>query len=256
VWCQLFSEPAAGSDLAGLATKAVRVPGGWQLDGQKVWTSAAHEADWGICLARTDPAAARHQGLSFFLVDMRSAGLDVRPLRQASGLSEFNEVFLTAVFVPDACLVGQPGDGWRLTMTTLSSERLSISASMPVSDEPIRALILAGSYAGSRQDALRVLGSVRARAAAVAALQVRETLRRLAGEPAGAGSSVAKYATAQLHRDAALAAFSLAGPQAAVRRGEDDVAEAELHVPAHLIGGGTLEIQLNVIAERILGLPR
>jgi 3-oxochol-4-en-24-oyl-CoA dehydrogenase len=200
VWCQLFSEPGAGSDLAALATRAVKVPGGWRLEGQKVWTSAAHEADWGICLARTDPAAAKHKGLSFFLVDMRSAGIEVRPLRQASGQSEFNEVFMTGVFVPDDCLVGEPGDGWRLTMTTLSSERLSISATMPVSGEPIRSLILADTYCGSRDEALRVLGAVHARAAAVSALQASETLRR--------------------------------------------------------IGGGTLEIQLNVIAVRILGLPR
>lgn len=111
VWCQLFSEPGAGSDLAGPSTRAVKADGGWCLDGQKVWTSSAHEADWGICLARTDPEAPKHRGLSFFLVDMRSPGLQVRPLKQATGASEFNEVFLTGVVVPDDRLLGRPGEG-------------------------------------------------------------------------------------------------------------------------------------------------
>ncbi|SHN46605.1 acyl-CoA dehydrogenase [Cryptosporangium aurantiacum] len=257
VWCQLFSEPGAGSDLAGLSTKAVKVDGGWRLDGQKVWNSGAHQADWGICLARTDPDVPKHKGISYFLVDMRSPGVDVRPLRQATGASEFNEVFLNGVFVPDDCLVGAPGEGWRLTITTLGNERTAISATMgSVDEDPIREIITKNLYGGARADAVRALGQVHAYGSAVAALNLRETLRRLAGQQPGAGASVAKVASAQLHRDAADATFALVGPEAAVRGGPVDVARRELGTPAQLIGGGTVEIQLNVIAERVLRLPR
>ena len=129
VWCQLFSEPGSGSDLASLRTKAVKVEGGWRLSGQKVWTSVAERADWGICLARTDPDAPQHRGISYFLVDMRAAGLEVRPLREITGRSLFNEVFLDDVFVPDDCLVGEEGDGWRLARTTLANERVAMATS-------------------------------------------------------------------------------------------------------------------------------
>jgi len=257
VWCQLFSEPGAGSDLAGLATKAVKADGGWLLDGQKVWTSAAHLADWGICLARTDPGAPKHKGISYFLVDLRSPGVEVRPLRQATGNAEFNEVFLSQVFVPDDCLVGAPGEGWRLTLTTLGNERTSISATLGSSDEePIRDLIAKNAHGASRSEAVRALGHVHAFGSAVGALTVRETLRRLAGQQPGAGASVAKVASAQLHRDAAELTFALVGAEAAVRGGAVDVAGRTLNTPAQLIGGGTVEIQLNVIAERVLRLPR
>ncbi|TQS42024.1 acyl-CoA dehydrogenase [Cryptosporangium phraense] len=258
VWCQLFSEPGAGSDLAGLSTKAVKVDGGWRLDGQKVWNSGAHQADWGICLARTDPDAPKHKGISYFLVDMRADGVDVRPLRQATGASEFNEVFLTGVFVPDDGVVGAPGDGWRLTMTTLGNERTSISSTLGSRDEePLRDLITKNLYAGSRSDAIAALGRTAAYGNALGALTLRETLRRLAGQQPGAGASVAKVASAQLHRDAADQTFALGGPEAAVRSGGPaDVARLELGAPAQLIGGGTVEIQLNVIAERVLKLPR
>ncbi|WP_035855754.1 acyl-CoA dehydrogenase [Cryptosporangium arvum] len=255
VWCQLFSEPGAGSDLAGLATRAVKVDGGWRLNGQKVWTSAAHVADWGICLARTDPDAPKHTGISYFLVDLRTPGVEVRPLRQATGNAEFNEVFLTDVDVPDDCLVGAPGEGWRLTMTTLGNERTSISATLGSTDEePLRTIV--DKSAAHRPDAIRALAHVNAYGAAVSALTVRETLRRLAGQQPGPGASVAKVASAQLHRDAADLTFGLIGPEAAVRGGAVDVAGRALNVPAQLIGGGTVEIQLNVIAERVLRLPR
>ncbi len=123
-WCQLFSEPGAGSDLASLTTQATRVEGGWLLNGQKVWTSMAKEAEWGICLARTDPDAAKHDGISCFMVDMKTPGIDIRPLRELTGMAMFNEVFFDDVFVPEDCLVGREHDGWRAARTTLANERV------------------------------------------------------------------------------------------------------------------------------------
>ncbi|HVA03654.1 MAG TPA: acyl-CoA dehydrogenase, partial [Acidimicrobiales bacterium] len=128
VWCQLFSEPGAGSDLAALSMRATRHDGGWVLNGQKVWTSIAMRADWGICLARSDPDASKHEGITYFIVDMHTEGIDIRPLRELTGAAMFNEVFLTDVFVPDDAVIGQPGDGWRIGRTTLSNERVSMSS--------------------------------------------------------------------------------------------------------------------------------
>ena len=127
-WCQLFSEPGAGSDLADLSTRADRVEGGWVLNGQKVWTSLAQTADFGICLARSDPDAAKHAGITYFIVDMHAEGLDIRPLRELTGAAMFNEVFFNDVFVPDDAVVGAPGDGWRIGRTTLANERVSMSS--------------------------------------------------------------------------------------------------------------------------------
>src|SRR5229473_5413052 len=129
LWCQLFSEPGAGSDLAGLSTRAERVAGGWRISGQKIWTSLAKQAAWGICLARTEPSAPRHEGISYFLIDMASPGIDVRPLREITGDASFNQVFLDNVFVPDDCLVGEVNGGWRIARTTLANERVSLSQS-------------------------------------------------------------------------------------------------------------------------------
>ncbi len=131
-WCQLFSEPGAGSDLAALRTRAVRVEGGWRLTGQKVWTSAARQADWAICLARTNPDAPKHKGISYFLVDMASPGIDVRPLREITGDALFNEVFLDDVFVPDALLVGNVDGGWALARATLANERVAMGSGSSV----------------------------------------------------------------------------------------------------------------------------
>jgi alkylation response protein AidB-like acyl-CoA dehydrogenase len=258
-WCQLFSEPDAGSDLASLRTRAVQVAGGWRLSGQKVWSSLAHQADWGICLARTDPEAPKHRGLSYFLVDMSSAGVQVRPLRQATGDAEFNEVFLDDVVVPDDCVVGRQGDGWRLAGTTLANERLSMGGSLPHgSSERVRDLLEAGKFAGSHEDAVRVLGRCTGRELALSALNLRGALARIAGASPGAEISVQKLYSAIAQRDNSRDLLRLLGPAgAAADPGVriDDVAD-HLALPSVLFGGGTVEIQLNVIATRVLGLPR
>jgi alkylation response protein AidB-like acyl-CoA dehydrogenase len=261
VWCQLFSEPGAGSDLAGLSTRAVRAPGGWSLSGQKVWTSSAHEADWGVCLARTHPEAPKHKGLSYFLVDMRSPGVDVRPLRQATGLSEFNEVFLDDVFVPDDCLLAEPGDGWKLATTTLANERLSMGNMLAHGGARlVRQLITQETYATSREEAVRVLGRNTAREMSLGALNLRSVLSRLSGQQPGAEISVQKLYSALAQRDGSRALLTLLGPMGSLTAPSvdpsADYARDHLALPAILFGGGTVEIQLNVIAQRILGLPR
>ncbi|MDF1604736.1 acyl-CoA dehydrogenase [Nocardioides sp. YIM 152315] len=256
VWCQLFSEPGAGSDLAGLSTRARRVEGGWMLTGQKVWNSYAHEADWGVCLARTDPAAPRHAGISYFLVDMRGAGVDVRQIRQVTGQAEFNEVFLDDVFVPDDCVVGQPGDGWRLATTTLANERLNMGAALGHGGATLlRRAIDDGTCAATPEEALRVLGESTSREMALSALVLRGALARLDGQDPGPTVSVQKVWNAIAQRDGSRALVGVLGPQGAIDDPATPYALDHLGLPAVLFGGGTIEIQLNVIARRVLGLP-
>ncbi|MFC7497186.1 MULTISPECIES: acyl-CoA dehydrogenase family protein [unclassified Nocardioides] len=256
VWCQLFSEPGAGSDLAGLATRARRVEGGWSLTGQKVWNSYAHEADWGVCLARTDAEAPRHAGISYFLVDMRSAGVDARPIRQATGQAEFNEVFLDDVFVPDDCLVGSAGDGWRLASTTLANERLNMGAAFGHGSAAlVRRAIDDGACVADLPEALRVLGTSTSREMALSALALRGTLARLAGVDPGPAVSVQKVYNALAQREGSRDLVALLGPLGMVDDAATPYAVDHLGLPAVLFGGGTVEIQLNVIARRVLGLP-
>jgi alkylation response protein AidB-like acyl-CoA dehydrogenase len=254
-WCQLFSEPGAGSDLASLATKAERVEGGWKLTGQKIWTSNAKQAQWGMCLARTDGDAPKHKGITYFLVDMASDGLDVRPLREANGKFLFNEVFLDGVFVPDDRVVGEINNGWRLARTTLSNERVSMGGMGGRS---------AFAEAAARDDLVldRVLvdrgyGALTAESYALSAMHLRSLLRRLSGLQPGVEGSAMKVAAGAHETKAAIEVMKWIGPASAVADGVGgDAAMGFLSMPPMLIGGGTLEIQLNVIAERILGLPR
>ncbi|MFS3129282.1 acyl-CoA dehydrogenase family protein [Nocardioides sp. Bht2] len=255
VWCQLFSEPGAGSDLASLSTRGTKVEGGWTLQGQKVWTSRAHEADWGVCLARTDASAPKHQGISYFLVDLRSAGVEVRPLLQSTGRADFNEVFLDNVFVPDDCLVGEREGGWRLAMTTLGNERLSVGHRLTHGTAARFADLLAAQRPGPvRDETLRAFGRCTAREIAHSAMGLRDVLARAFGLEPGAQSSVSKVFAALLQRDGARDLVVAAGPQAAAA--EAGYAMDQLGLPAVLFGGGTVEIQLNLIAQRVLGLPR
>jgi 3-oxochol-4-en-24-oyl-CoA dehydrogenase len=254
-WCQLFSEPGAGSDLAALSTRATRVEGGWRINGQKVWTSSAQRSDWGALLARTDPDARKHKGIGYFLVDMASPGITVRPLRTASGEAHFNEVFFDDVFVPDDQLVGEPTAGWSLALATMANERVAIGAYIKMDRE--RVLRSLATQPGVDTEALhRSLGEVRAGSNAIAALAVRETLSQLAGHLPGPASSLGKVATALIVRRVTALALELTGRAAMVGGGEQAAVEQSLLMPAEVIGGGTMEIQLNIIATMILGLPR
>ena len=257
IWCQLFSEPDAGSDVASLTLRATKTDGGWLLSGQKIWTTQAHLADWGLCLARTGAEDSKHRGLSMFLIDMTNPKLDVRPIKQANGEAEFNEVFFNDAFVPDAMLLGQPGEGWALTIDTLAQERLFIGTYRDTGNEArIRRIISDGQYAGTRDDALRTLGRISARGAAIEAMNLRETLRRLQGHGPGPATSIGKAAASMLHVDAAAAALNLIGPLGALSEIQCEPVFHELDIPTWVIGGGTLEIQLNTIATFVLGLPR
>ena len=254
-WCQLFSEPGAGSDLASLSTRATGVEGGWRINGQKVWTSSAQRADWGALLARTDPAAPKHKGIGYFLVDMRSAGIRIRPLRTASGDEHFNEVFFDDVFVPDSMLVGEPGAGWSHALATMANERVAIGAYIKLDKESeLRSL---ADRPGADRDAVRrALGEIRAGSNAIGALAVRDTLSRLAGHGPGPASSIGKVATASIVRRVTAYALELTGRSAMVGGPTQPAVAHSLLMPAEVIGGGTVEIQLNIIATMILGLPR
>ncbi|ULE33386.1 acyl-CoA dehydrogenase family protein [Mycobacterium sp. IDR2000157661] len=252
-WCQLFSEPGAGSDLAALTTRATKVDGGWRINGHKIWTSSAQRADYGALLARTDPSAPKHRGIGYFIIDMRSDGIDVQPIKQASGESEFNEVFLTDVFVPDAMLLGEPNGGWGLAIATMAEERTAISGYVQFDRAVILRRIAAGDDDDSA-DALRELGELDAYANAIKALGVRETIRLLDGQSSGAAPSVAKVAMNVLLRRTFAATLGAVGRVAMTA--DPSVVQPYLRVPAELIGGGTKEIQLNIIAQMILGLPR
>jgi len=252
-WCQLFSEPGAGSDLAALRTRAVRDKGGWRLTGQKVWTSLAHETDFAICLARTDPDAPQHKGISYFLVDMKADGIDVRPLRELTGDAMFNEVFLDDVFVPDDAMVGEPGDGWTLARTTLANERVAMAGSkLGLSTE--RAVELAAGATPVEQ--VRV-GRAVALAGVCTLLGVRSTLRSLAGQGPGAESSVAKLLGVRSRQDASELVVDLLGDRVVLGGADVDQDVHEMLMTRCLsIAGGTTQILRNIAAERILGLPR
>lgn len=262
-WCQMFSEPGAGSDLASLSTRAERVDGGWSITGQKVWTSMAREADWAICLARTDPAAAKHAGIGCFLVDMAAPGIDIRPLRELTGSAMFNEIFLTGVFVPDECVVGSPTEGWAYARTTLANERVSMAEASSFGPG-VSALFELAESEGLLSDPLVLdrLGGLFIDAHAIAVLGLRTTLRALGGarrgsEAGGPEASVRKLAAVEHEQAVQEAGLALLGPEAALTDGPGGAWIAGfLGNRALSIAGGSSEIQRNVIAERLLGLPK
>jgi alkylation response protein AidB-like acyl-CoA dehydrogenase len=258
-WCQLFSEPGAGSDLAALSTRATRVEGGWVLNGQKVWTSLARYAQWGICLARSAPDRPKHEGISCFMLDMKTPGIDVRPLRELTGNETFNEVFFDDVFVPEDCLVGAEHDGWRCARTTLANERVFMGGSNTIGGGVVGALraVEARGMADDRL-ALAEVGDLAVTGHALAVLGFRMTLQALAGaDPSGSEAAVRKLLGVQHDQHVQEVGLSLMGADAAATDGEAGAwASAFLFNRCLTIAGGTSEVQRNVIAERLLGLPR
>ncbi|UGT71380.1 acyl-CoA dehydrogenase [Nocardia gipuzkoensis] len=252
IWCQLFSEPEAGSDLAALRTTAKKVDGGWVLRGQKVWTSLADKANWAICLARTDPDAPKHRGITYFLVDMHSTGLEVRPLVQITGEARFSEVFLDDVFVPDDGVVGALNNGWKIARSTLATERVAMGGNGigPVLEELIAKSPATGPGAELVNDRL---GGFVAEAVAGLLLEQRAAVKLLAGGDPGAQSSVRKLVGVRHRQAVAEFAVETAGLSGAQ---DSEVVQEFLLTRCLSIAGGTEQILLTVAGERILGLPR
>jgi len=267
IWCQLFSEPGSGSDLASLATRAVRDGDNWVVNGQKVWTTLAHVSRFGMLLARTDPEAPKHDGLTYFIVDMQSPGVEVRPLTQLTGSAEFNEVFFTDVVIPDANRVGAVGEGWRCARTTLMNERVALSGI---------ALDRVAFMGGTRKDPWgsfletvphRESPLVRDRLAQLyidnqvkEVTAFRAAAARAAGRPPGPEGSIGKVFNAELNQRRSEAAVDAAGMAGVAWMPGDQLAEsraqAYLRARANTIEGGTSEVLRSQIAERLLGLPR
>lgn len=258
VWCQLFSEPGAGSDLASLTTKAERVDGGWQVTGQKIWTTVAQFAEQAMLIARTAPDEPKHQGITYFVLDMSTPGITVRPLREMTGSALFNEVFLDEVFIPDSCVVGAVDDGWHVARTTLAGERVALSQKMEAyaTDEDLLRFARAAELTPV---AHHRLGELVAESAAVDLIGTRVVLKQLAGADPSITASVGKLLAMGLGQSIAEYVVEQLGPAGAVAvPGEpsDKAIEQLLAGRATTIYGGTTEVQLNVIAERMLGLPR
>lgn len=273
VWCQLFSEPGAGSDLASLATRAVADGDGWVVNGQKVWSTYAHRADYGLLLARTDVEVPKHRGLTYFILDMRAPGVDVKPLRQLTGEAEFNEVFLTDVRVPDDNRIGPVGEGWRVAMSTLGSERAAIGGAgrSPYADVIPRLIdvwqqrreLLRPGERFARRDQLMISWCA---ARALRLSEERATELQEAQQP-GPEGSILKLMTARVTLAATELAVDLLGtegslyPSGYAMAQPDQIMRYEnpqqffLRCRSASIGGGTSEVQKNIIAERVLGLP-
>ncbi|WP_026415761.1 acyl-CoA dehydrogenase [Actinomadura oligospora] len=262
LWCQLFSEPGAGSDLASLTTRAERVEGGWSLSGQKIWTSLAREAQWGICLARTDPDRPKHDGITYFLVDMASPGIEIRPLRECTGDAVFNEVFLDGVFVPDELVVGNVNEGWRVARNTLANERVGLTSSFQLGGDLRKLVKVAGELGVADDPVVRdEVGRLAAEEHAFGLLGLRATLKQISGTDPGATANVRKLVAMEHGQRVTEYGFTLLDAEGALTGGwKDDLRRRWtrhlLASRAMSIGGGTTEVNLNVIGERILGLPR
>ncbi|UXA14004.1 acyl-CoA dehydrogenase family protein [Mycobacterium sp. SMC-8] len=268
IWCQLFSEPGAGSDLAGLATSAVRDGDTWVVNGQKVWTSLAHRAKWGLLLARTDPEVPKHKGLTYFVIDMHGVGVQTRPLRQLTGHAEFNEVYMTDARIPDTYRLGAVGDGWRVAMTTLMNERSALGGSGSrrgagtISD----AVALWASRPDLHTPVLRDrLTSLWLRAEAQRLTAERSRAAATIGGP-GPEASIGKLVGAELNQHIYEFCMDLLGPEGilydgyAMHDGDPEdyrgpIQQRFLRSRANTIEGGTSEVMRNILAERVLGLP-
>lgn len=262
-WCQLFSEPGAGSDLASLATKATRVDGGWRITGQKIWTTGAQYSQWGALLARTDPSAPKHNGITYFLLDMKSEGVQVKPLRELTGKEFFNTVYLDDVFVPDELVLGEVNRGWEVSRNTLTAERVSIGGSdstfLPTLGEFVDFVRDYRFEGQSDQVARHRAGQLIAEGHATKLLNLRSTLLTLAGGDPMAPAAISKLLSMRTGQGYAEFAVSSFGTDAVIgdtERLPGKWGEYLLASRATTIYGGTSEVQLNIIAERLLGLPR
>jgi alkylation response protein AidB-like acyl-CoA dehydrogenase len=256
-WCQLFSEPNAGSDAAGIRTRGTRVEGGWRVSGQKVWTSGAQRSHRGLATVRTDPDAPKHAGITMMVIDMQGEGVDVRPLREASGGAMFNEVFFDDVFVPDDDVVGPVNGGWTVARSTLGNERVSIGGSQGVAGADDFLLDVYRQRKDAVPDAGRLVGGLLAEAQTMRVLNLRRAERAVAGGEPGPEGNVTKLLSAEHAQRVADAGLVILGPEVALADGlGGKVGAALIFSRALSIAGGTSEITRNQIGERILGLPR
>ncbi|WP_054815011.1 acyl-CoA dehydrogenase [Nocardia arizonensis] len=258
VWCQLFSEPEAGSDAAAIKTKATRVEGGWRITGQKVWTSGAHRCRRGLATVRTDPSAPKHEGITTVIIDMSAPGVEVRPLRQITGGAEFNEVFFDNVFVPDDNVVGAPNAGWTVARATLGNERVGIGGGVAGSQGAAEYMVKLGEkYGESVTGARPLVGRFLADDEALRVLNLRRAARSVAGGPPGPEGNITKLLLAEHISDRAHLSARLLGQDVALGSGPAKMVGLMLLASRGMsIAGGTSEITRNQIAERILGMPR
>jgi len=259
IWCQLFSEPGAGSDLASLTTKATKVDGGWRITGQKIWTTAAQFSQWGALLARTDPIAPKHNGISYFLLDMSSEGVEVKPLRELTGNALFNTVFIDDVFVPDDRVLGEVNQGWEVSRNTLTAERVSIGSSEPGFLPNLDRFVEFVSESHFDQVGHHRAGELIAEGHAAKLMNMRSTQLTLAGGdamPSAAISKLLSMRTGQGYAEFVVSSFGIDGAIGDGATAQGRWADFLLASRATTIYGGTSEVQLNIVAERLLGLPR
>jgi alkylation response protein AidB-like acyl-CoA dehydrogenase len=266
IWCQLFSEPGAGSDVASLSTRAERDGDEWIVNGQKVWTTLAHVARWGMLLARTDPAAVKHKGLTYFVVDMHGPGVEVRPLRQMTGDAEFNEVYFTDARIPDAERLGDVGQGWHVSLTTLMNERVALGGVIPAKESgPVGEVLRIWRERGGTAVQRDLVVQAWIKAEILRLTNIRASQARRSGTP-GPEGSVGKLVSAELNKDITELANDLLGPEgmlygsyeferSARALQADSVQQLFLRMRANSIEGGTSEIMRNILGERVLGLP-
>jgi alkylation response protein AidB-like acyl-CoA dehydrogenase len=268
IWCQLFSEPGAGSDFAGLASRGVRDGDEWVINGQKVWTTLAHLARWGLLVVRTNPDVPKHKGLTAFVVDMHDPTVEVRPLRQMTGEAEFNEVYFTDTRIPDSERLGPEGEGWRVSLTTLMNERVSIGGTIPQRGSgPIATLVKEFKKLSPERRAVELdeVMKLWCRAEVLRLTNIRAAQMRKVGDP-GPEGSIGKLASAELNKDIWSKVMNIMGadgmlygsyemvrPETAM--GYDSLQKAFLRSRANSIEGGTTEVMKNILGERVLGLP-
>jgi alkylation response protein AidB-like acyl-CoA dehydrogenase len=264
IWCQLFSEPAGGSDVAGLRTRAEKKGDDWIINGQKIWTSGAHYSDYGILLTRTDPNVAKHKGLTMFFLDMKSPGVEVRPIKQASGHSDFNEVYFTDVKIPDSQRLGAVNDGWNVSLTTLMNERMSIGAGVatgfPELFDFCNSLMLEDGPAIEDRSVRSKLANYAVKASGLRYTSMRAISALSKGDRPGPENSIGKLVAGSMVQEVAMYALDLQGAAGALSGPEDAEVAGKfqamlLRAPGTRVEGGTDEIMRNIIAERVLGLP-